>query len=114
MAIEITQGEESPHLVYNRILLCDLNLTQKLIEQDDYPPYYILKIEIRKYAVDENGRRHYKPTTDTLFIEDYHTVAMTKAMAGDMDLANAAGAIEAALAKILADQKPEYGDAQVI
>lgn len=114
MAIEISNVEQTPKLDFNRILLADLHLTQRLVKKDDYPPYYVLTIEVRKYAVDGEGNRHYKSTTDTITIEDYATVAMTKAMNGDMDLANAASAIEAALAKILQDQRPDYGSAQVV
>jgi hypothetical protein len=114
MAIEISNAEHAPELNFNRILLADLHLTQRLVPKDSSPPYYILTIEIRKYAVDADGNRHYKSTTDTLTIEDYATVAMKKAMDGDMDLVNAAAAIEAALAKILQDQRPDYGFAQVV
>jgi hypothetical protein len=114
MAIEISQAEETPQLVYNRIILCDLHMNQRLNAVDSYPPYYTLKIEIRRYAVDSEGKRHYSPSTDILSIDDYATVAMTKAQQGDMDLANAASAIEAALAKIVADQKPEFGTTQVV
>ena len=114
MAIEISLGEETPQLLYNRILLCDLHMVQRLKEIDAEPPHYTLNIEVRKYAVDGDGRRHYATKTDTITIDDYATVAYVKAMAGDPDLANAATAIEAALAKILVDQRPEYGLALVV
>lgn len=109
MAITFTQAEETPALRYDRIFMSRLTLDQAPVQVDATPPKYALMIEIRRYAVDADGNRHYATKSDVIPIADYYAEAMKKAATGDMDLANAAAAIEAALAVILEDQKPELG-----
>lgn len=104
MAIEITNAEHQPPLVYDHIFMHSLTIDQRMVKENSVPPNFTLRVEYRMYAVGPDDTRHYKPGMNTILIDDYYTAAMTKAMQGDMDLANAMGAIEHALAKILEDQ----------
>lgn len=114
MAIKVTIADTRPALVYDNFFLSELKLTQKEIIDDSITPDYTLKVTYRMYAVDGNGERHYKTKVDTIEIDDYAAVAYEKALSGDMDLANAATAIEHALAKIIEDQRPELGTTEVV
>jgi len=114
MAIEISNAAHEPALNYNRIFMRDLHICQRMANADNAHPYYELRVEIVMYAVDSEGNRHYRNKTDTIFLEDYQAVAIQKSMAGDMDLVNAGTAIEAALARIIADQRPDLGEATVV
>jgi hypothetical protein len=113
MAIEITNVESKPSVVYNRVLLNSLKIDQKPILEDDTPAYYKLRIEYTVYGVDENGQRQYKPKINVIHLDDVGAHAMEKAMQGDLDLAQAMAAIEAAFAKIVEDQT-SLGSARVI
>jgi len=112
MAIQIDNADTTPALVYDRVLMQNLQITQKLAPTDAVQAHYILTVDLRMYAVDEEGNRHYGPKTDRIEIVDYLAKAIEKAMQGDMDLAMAAEAIENALVQIVKDQRPELGTAR--
>lgn len=111
MAIEIPTGKTVPPLDYKRVFGEDIHITQKPIVNDEDPPLFTLTATIRMYAVDNNGQRHYAQDNDTLIIQDYMSAAQAKAALGDMDLMIAMGSIEAALVKILIDQRPDLAGA---
>lgn len=113
MGIKITNADTLPALIFENFFLDKLELSQKIELEHAKPPYYVLRITYRMFAVDGEGKRHFEPKTNTLEIQDYAAVAYAKAMAGDPDLANAAGAIEHALAKIIEDQT-NFGEATVL
>lgn len=112
MAIQIDNADTLPALVYDRVLMQNLQITQKLSPKDAVQAHYTLTVELRMYAVDGDGNRHYGPKTDMIIINDYLAEAMKKAMQGDMDLAMAAEAIENALVQIIKDQRPDLGTAR--
>lgn len=115
MGIQISQPAVVPELTYDRIFLEELRLTQKINTDHTAPPHFNLRIIYRLYAIDSNNIRHFQSKVDSVEIEDYAAVAYAKALQGDFDLANASDAIEAALAKILEDQKSNsLGTATVI
>ena len=111
MAIEIPTGKTVPLLDYKRVFVEEIRITQRPITNDAATPLYTLTVTIRMYAVDDDGIRHYAQDTDTLIMQDYLSVAQAKAALGDMDLLTAMGAIEAALVKILVDQRPDLAGA---
>lgn len=112
MSIKITNAEETPALKYENFFLCELKMDQT-IEHDNFaPPLYNLRVTYRLYAVDSDGRRHFTNKVDHIILDDYYAEAMAKAQSGDMDLAQAMGAIELALAQIIADQT-DLGTAEV-
>ncbi len=104
MAIEISNKLEQPSLVYDKVFMQSLEISQRSQMDDNIPAHYTLKVAYTIYAVDGTGQRHFLPRTRHVIIEDYGALAMQKAMQGDMDLAQAMMAIEMALAKILEDQ----------
>ena len=114
MAIVVENGDSKPALVYKNFFLDRLELTQRDEKDHTAPPYYVLNVQYRMFAIDENNTRHFKTHVEFIDIKDYAAVAYAKAIAGDPDLATAAIAIENALAKIIIDQKPELGTASVI
>jgi hypothetical protein len=113
MAIQISNSEIQPALAYNLVFMHSMQIEQRMDPTNDITPKYTMRVEYRLYAVDAEGKRHYRPKTSTIVIEDYIPVAMQKAMAGNTDLVNAMGAIEHALADIIQDQT-NLGEAQVV
>jgi len=112
MAIEIDNAEAMPALVFNKVMMQGLEIRQKLIDDDSGTPHYTLDVELRMYAVDGEGQRHYARKTNLIHIVDYLALAAQKAQQGDMDLLQAAEAIENALVQIIADQRPDLGEAR--
>lgn len=113
MGIEITAGDTVEALVYNKIHLENLLVEQPLIATEQTQPIYRLTIRYRIYAVGSTGQRYYIPGARFIRIEDYLTLAITKAGEGDEALLGALLAIETALATIISDQGA-LGAAQVI
>lgn len=113
MAIKITNATVSPQLVYDRFFMENLTMTQRMDGDNSANPYYEVRISYRIYAVDEEGVRHFKPKLNIITIEDYYSVAMTKALQGDTGLAGAMQAIEAALTAIIEDQT-DLGSASIV
>lgn len=115
MGIEVTISESKPELDFKFVFMEEMKLKQKQQYQDDVAAYYTVQVTYRMYAVDSNGKRHFLPKVNILEIEDYGAVAYAKALQGDFDLANAAGAIELAIANILTDQRgAELGAATLV
>ena len=104
MSVKIVNPESQPALVYDEIFMNSLKVDQLNQVDDTQPPRYTLRISYRIFATDDNNIRHFHPKTYHLEIDDFYKAAIEKAMAGDMDLANAMGAIELALGKIIEDQ----------
>lgn len=114
MAIKIENSQSQPALTYNNFFLEKLELTQRLDTDNHANPYYTLRVHYRLFATDPEDTRHFQIKSNVIEINDYAAVAYAKALQGNMDLANASAAIEAALAKIIEDQRPEFGTATVI
>lgn len=104
MAISIENGIVKPALKYNFFFMEELNLSQKWVDDNTAQPEYSLKVRYRLFAVDEDGKRHPHQKVDHITMPDYYAEAYRKALLGDMDLANAAGAIEKAMAVIISEQ----------
>jgi hypothetical protein len=113
MAIKIENAPELPALVFDRVFLNCLKIDQEQDNIDSNIPIYNLTIEYRLYAVDEQGIRHYQPKVTVITMKNYMSSAIAKAQMGDMDLLNAMGAIEIALAEIIKDQT-DLGTTQVV
>lgn len=113
MAIKIENAPKSPALVYDRIFLNCLKIEQEQDIVDENIPNYNLTIEYRLYAVDSDGMRYFQPKVSILTLKNYMASAIAKAQTGDMDLLNAMGAIEIALAEIIKDQT-DLGTTQVV
>lgn len=105
MAIEFSNAISTPAIVYNRIFMNSLKITQLGENRNDVPPKYSLTIEYTIYGIDNKQKRYFLPKVHIINIDDYLNIAMQKAQVGDMDLLVAMQAIEAAIAKILEDQE---------
>jgi len=103
MAITISNPETSPPLQFDHVFMERLQISQQTQEFNDSTPLFELRVEYRLYAVDPEGRRHYQSKTNTVTVADYARLALERARAGDLDLAQAMQAIEIALARILDD-----------
>lgn len=115
MAVVVENAKQAPVLLFNRVFMESLSIDQRMAEIDTDQPYYVLKITIRMYAVDQNGKRHYEQNVDNIILDDFQSLAIAKAVnEGDMDLANAGEAIKLALIKILIDQRPDLGLVQEV
>lgn len=114
MAIKIGIAPSKPALVFDNFFLEKLELLQKLDTDNNSNPYYTLRVYYRLFAVDDTNTRHFETKVSSFTIDDYAKIAYIKALNGDPDLANAAAAIESALAEIIVDQKPELGSATVV
>lgn len=114
MAIKLEKSTSQPALVYDNFFLERLELTQRLDTDNHATPYYVLRVHYRLFALDPEDTRHFQLKSNVIEIDDYATEAYKKALVGNMDLANASSAIEQALAKIIEDQRPEFGAATVI
>lgn len=104
MTIKVSAPTQTEALVYENVFMESMKILQIKSEVDNLPPKYSLKIDYRMYAVDSSGVRHFENKRCCIDIQDYYTLAATKAAAGDLDLVNAMGAIEVALGKIIEDQ----------
>lgn len=114
MGIQITNTDSTPAVVYDKVFLNNLRITQRSESDNNAMPYYNLTIEYTTYGVDQNNKRYFQPKTKIIQIDDYLAKALAKAqMHGDMDLLNALGAIEIALANIIEDQT-DLGTATVV
>lgn len=113
MAIKVQHGDRVAALDYDKVHMEFLRIDQPLSTIDGKPPTYIMRIRYRLYAVDPLGKRHYKPGANFLEYDDLYPVAKEKAAQGDTDLLVAMGAIEKALASIIADAT-EYGETEII
>ena len=113
MGIKITNSEVKPQLVYDHVFLSNLNLAQDMIKFNDEDPKYDLIFDYRLYAIDEDGKYHYKSKTDRVVLRDYYKKAVEKAMTGDTDLLDALKHLQEAIAGIIEDQT-ELGEAQIV
>lgn len=103
MGIKIAQGLNAPAVIYDKIFVSNLQITQIPISLDNMTPKYKVFIEYRLYGVHE-GARVYHPEMREVEINDFITTAMTKASTGDMSLVTALQSIETAVAAILTDE----------
>lgn len=101
MGIKIASPETQPAVEYDHVFMETLTIHQKTYTDDAAAPEYSLQVIYRMYGLDEDGKRHYKAKNRSICVDDVMTEATMMAMGGDMSLANAMGAIEIALAKIL-------------
>lgn len=100
MPIQVSDFKTLPAVSLDRVHCVELriNLTE---EQDSKAK---VRIVTRMYGHDAEGVKHFAPEQTTLLIEDAYAQAYEDAAQGDMALASALGAIEAAIAAILTKQ----------
>ena len=109
MAIQVTNPDSIPPLVYDRVHLIELQIKQPNMQRVDDQPVYQVMIRYKMYAVDNDGNIHYHNKIHWIVIDDYIQAATVKAASGDMDMLNALGGIEIALTTLIADQNVHGG-----
>ena len=101
MGIRVDSGQVQPQIVFDRVHVSNLSITQPTFTNDTLPPKYSINIEYLLYGVDVHQQRHYKGGTYETTVEDFIAEAMKYASLGDMTLATALPAIEQAVAFII-------------
>jgi hypothetical protein len=109
MPIQISQYETKPAVAINEVHVSELRI---IITEEDAAKAQV-RIVYKLFGRDAEGRKHFQPQQKVLQIEDAFTEAMSRAMQGDMVLAQALGAIEAAVAGLI-QQTGEVGEATVV
>lgn len=104
MGIQVNNPDSMPAIVYDKIHMTKLEITQPAFENDSLQPKYEVLISYRHYGV-TNGIRYYKnEDVNRVAIDDFLVLAMQKVQSGDTDLINALQSIEIAVAAIISDQ----------
>ena len=102
MGISIANPPSHPAVVYDKVHLMNLEVSQPIFHDDTLSPVYEVVISYRLYGISD-GVRHYKGDTHEIVIKDFLANAITKAQVGDMRLLVALQSIEAAVAAIITD-----------
>ena len=113
MAIVISTPEIPETLVYDRVLLRELKITQGTSQDGSVPPVYAVDIDYVIYALDSNKKRHFKKKSFGAKINDYKSTALAQADLGDTRMIDALYAIESALAQIIT-AKGNIGDVTTV
>jgi len=108
MAIKITTFDTLPALAYDNVHVSELriSLSEETVSKT------AVSITYKLYALDDGGQKYFQKAQHVIRMEDYEAAALAMAQAGDMGLVTAMQAIEAAVAKILANDG-KHGTAAV-
>lgn len=101
MGILVSSPCSQPEVVFDRVHLVRLEISQPIVFDDSLRPVFRVQIEYRLYGV-ADGRRHYHSETREILIEDYLSAAAAAMSAGDLVMYGAMQSIEAAVATIIA------------
>lgn len=112
MGIKVEHPEQMPALVFDKIHLHELSITQPYFTDNNKQPEYNLSIAYKLFALDDENVRHYTKKPVYINIQDYLAEAYKLAVQGDMRLAQAMAAIEQALAVIL-EQQNRHGNTEI-
>jgi hypothetical protein len=104
MGIQISDAVSQPAVIFDKVHVLELRISQPVFYDDSKSPQYVVVIEYRLYGIDEAGQRHYKGDTYEIEIKDFYSVAISQYQAGDPRLAQALAAIEQAIAVIIGQQ----------
>lgn len=104
MGIQIQNAAIKPAIVYDRIHLTHLEINQPTFEADANQAVYTLKLTYRHYGIVDGIRYYQSEDVNTISVDDYLTLAMTKAAAGDMTMISAMQSIEAIVASLIASE----------
>lgn len=106
MGIQKTENTESQEaLVFDRVFMDRLSITQDLIANDADSPKYKVEVTYRMYALDSNGDMFFKNVPVSLTLPDFYTTAITEAGGGDNTYVAGLQAVEAVIAKMITDQQ---------
>lgn len=104
MGIQVNNATSMPPIIYDKVHVVSLSITQPQLEHDNDDPIYHVVIDYIMYGVYDNIRFYSKEAPKRIDVPDYFGLAKQKAMAGDMTQAQCLGAIELAIAKLIEEQ----------
>lgn len=108
MAIKITTFDTLPALAYDNVHVSELRISLS----EETTSKTAVSITYKLYALDAEGQKNFQKSQHVIRIEDYEQMAIAAAQGGDIGLVTAMQAIEAAVAKILANDG-KHGTAAV-
>ncbi|HOW46188.1 MAG TPA: hypothetical protein P5305_01225 [Rubrivivax sp.] len=109
MPIQISQYETKPAVAINEVHVSEMRI---IITEEDIAKAQV-RIVYKLFGRDEDGHKHFEPAQKVLQIDDAFVEALVRAGQGDFVLAQALGAIEAAVASLI-QQTGEVGTATVV
>jgi len=109
MGIQVSNPASYPAVSYNKVHMTHLAIDQPIFEDDTQTPNYKVVIWYRVYGVVDNVRYYKDEDVQKIELQDFITVAMTKAGQGDTSLIDALTSIESAVAAIIGDQTAYTG-----
>lgn len=104
MGIQIANAVSMPAVTYDKIHMTRLEIVQPVFTDDAQQPVYQVVIYYRHYGVTDGVRYYMNEDVQRASIEDFMSVALSKANAGDTTLLSALQSIETAIATIIAEQ----------
>jgi len=109
MPIQISQYETKPSVEINEVHVSEL----RIIITEEQNSKAQVRAVYKLFGRDANGVKHFDPAQRVLQIDDAFVAAVQQAGQGDFVLAQALGAIEAAVASLI-QQTGDYGNATVV
>lgn len=109
MPIQISQYQTKPAVAINEVHVSEM----RIIITEEQNSKAGVRIVYKLFGRDENGGKHFDPAQKVLQIDDAYAKAMQDAQGGNFVLAQALGAIEAAIASLI-QQTGEVGDTTVV
>lgn len=109
MPIQISQYTTKPSVDINEVHVSEL----RIIISEEAAAKAQVRVVYKLFGRDVEGGKHFEPSQRVLQIEDAFVTAMVQAAQGDFVLAQALGAIEAAVASLI-EQTGDYGTTTVV
>jgi hypothetical protein len=109
MPIKITKFDTKPAINYDEVHVNEL----RILLSEDKSSKANVRIVYKFFGRDEEGNKYFSRDQQTMQIDDAFADAVSMAQAGDFALAQALGALEAAVADIL-QKTGKYGATQVV
>lgn len=104
MAIIISTTPREEALVYNRIFMTSISISQRVDNDSTKDPYYDLNLKYKIYATNSKGVRFFGATVYNIDVPDYFSAATAQALLGNMEMASAIKSIESVIAKLIQDR----------
>lgn len=104
MTITISTTPREEALVYNRIFMTSISISQRIDNDSTKDPYYDLNLKYKIFATNSRGTRFFGPTVYSIDVPDYFSAATAQALLGNMEMGLAIKAIEKVIAKLIQDR----------
>lgn len=105
MGIKVTTGAKAvPAVVYDRVHVTNLMITQPVFEDDSQIPGYTIEVHYRLYGVVGEVRYYSSDPVQVIHLPNFIAIAMAAAEEGDASLLTALSSLETAVASILKQQ----------